>query len=103
MATQLVMENPNTGIVKKAPIGYSISTLFFGPLPALFRGDIKWAIIMALLDGTGIPWLVFPVIYNKLYVKKLLEKGFKVIDVEGDSVESVKRKLSINLPMLEKE
>ncbi len=102
MAIKLIMEHPNTGIIKRAPIGYSVTTLFFGPLPALLRGNLKWAVIMALLAGTGIPWLVFPFLYNKLYVKTLLNKGFKVIDAEGASIENIKRLLNINLPMLEK-
>jgi hypothetical protein len=102
MAVKLMMEHPNTGIIKRAPIGYSVTTLLFGPFPALLRGDWKWAVIMALLDGTGILWLVFPFLYNKLYVKQLLGKGFKVLDAEGDSVENIKRKLSINLPTLTK-
>lgn len=46
------------------------------------------------------PIVVFPFIYNKLYVEKLLEKGFKVKDVEGESFENAKRRLGINLPML---
>ena len=32
MATKLFFEHPATGITKQAPIGYSVTTLFFGPL-----------------------------------------------------------------------
>lgn len=95
------MENPNTGILKRAPIGFSWTTLFWQCLPALFRGDFKGFIIQLLLDGfLLVPVVIFPFIYNKLYIEKLLEKGFKVKDVEGESFENAKKRLGINLPML---
>jgi len=102
MATKLFLEHQTTGITKKAPIGYSVTTLLFGPFPALLRGDFKWFLIMCILSGTGLVFLLFPFIYNEMYVKKLLEKGFKVVHAEGDSVANIKQKLQINLPMLEK-
>jgi hypothetical protein len=99
---KLQMENPNTGILKNAPVGFSWTTLFFPCLPALFGGDIARFFIQLLLDGfLFIPVFIFPFIYNKLYVKKLLEKGFKVKDVEGGSLEDARTKLGINLPKFE--
>jgi hypothetical protein len=100
---KLLMENPNTGIIKNAPVGISYTTLFFGCLPALFRGDMKWFFIQLLIQSLtcGISSIVFAFIYNKIYVKKLLEKGFKVKDVEGGAFEEVKEILGINLPKFE--
>ena len=74
------MENPNTGIIKTAPVGFSWTTLFFGGFPSLFRGDIKWFIIQLIVDCFTfcVAVFVFPFICNKLYIKNLLEKGFKV-------------------------
>lgn len=95
------MENPNTGIVNKTPVGFSWTTLFFSALPALFRGDIKWFIIQLLLSWSCISQIIFAFIYNKLYIQKLLEKGFKVKDVEGGTLEDAKIKLSINLPQFD--
>jgi hypothetical protein len=95
---KLVMENPNTGIVKKAPVGFSWTTLFFSGFPALFRGDIKWFFIQVLLCWTGISFIIFAFIYNKIFIKKLLESGYKVKDVEGGTFEDAKTKLGINLP-----
>jgi TM2 domain-containing membrane protein YozV len=98
---KLLMENPNTGILKKAPAGFSWTTLFFSGFPALFRGDIKWFIIQVLLCWTGIAQIIFAFIYNKMYIEKLLEKGFKVKDVEGGTLEDASGKLGINLPKFE--
>ena len=95
------MENPHTGIIKNAPVGFSWTTLFFSVLPALFRGDFKWFLIQLLLSWTCISTLIFAVIYNKLYIQKLLENGFKVKDVEGGTVEDAKKYLGINLPTFE--
>jgi len=97
---KLTMEHPNTGIIKKAPVGFSWTTFFFGCFPALFRGDMKWFFIQLLCAAvTGnASTLVFMFIYNKLYTKKLLEKGFKVKAVEGGTLELASQKLGINLP-----
>jgi len=64
---------------KNAPTGFSWTTFFFGFFPAIIRGDIKWGLIMlgiALVTG-GLSWLVFPFIYNKIYIKSLIEIGYK--------------------------
>lgn len=74
------------GIVKSVPTGFSWTTLFFGPFPALIRGDILWGvgiIIASTLTG-GLAWLIFPFIYNKYYIKALLEKGYSPVDSVGD-------------------
>lgn len=97
------MENPHTGIMKKAPVGFSWATLFFSGFPALFRGDMKWffiQIIVSMFTGC-ISNIIFGFTYNKTYINTLLEKGFKVKTVEGGMLEEAIRKLGINLPKLE--
>src|ERR1039457_2436483 len=93
---KLLMENPNTGIIKTAPIG--------GRGIPFFRGDIKWSIIaillFACLNFIGIIIWAF-MNYNKIYIKELLEKGFKVKDVYGGTLEDARKKLGINLPQFE--
>lgn len=92
------LKNPDTGETVTAPIGFSWTTLFFGMWPALFRGDFKWGLIMFGLAvvTSGISLLVFPFLYNKLYVKNLLRNGYKVESVENGSVEVVSNKVSIS-------
>lgn len=99
---KIMVENPNTGIMKTAPVGFSWTTLFFGGFPALFRGDFKWFLIqlvVAVCTG-GLSNLVFAFLYNKTYIRELLEKGYKVKSTEGDTFENIKAKLGINLQVL---
>ena len=58
------------GVEKKAPHGFSWTTLFFGPIPALLRGDLKNAAIMFALAivTLSFAYLYFsfvPVGYNR--------------------------------------
>lgn len=74
------------GLIKEVKIGFSWTTFFFGFFPALFRGDLKWAAIIfvaTLAIGSftlglcsWIVTIVFAFIYNKLYIKDLIEKGY---------------------------
>lgn len=97
---KLILQHPHSGIIRKAPAGFSFTTLFFGPLPALFRGDFKWFIIQCLLSWMVIPLLVFAFVYNKIYLRKLLEHGYKVKSVEGTTIEALNAQLGLELPRL---
>ena len=101
----LTMENPHTGAMKQAPVGFSWTTLFFGFFPALIRGDWKWCIIQLILAMLtfGLSWFVFIFIYNKLYVKELISSGYKVKSVINGDVDFISSKLAIKLPMMEAE
>lgn len=77
----------NAGVIKQVKVGFSWTTFFFGLLPALFRGDLKWFIIMLIAEiilgsftvgiGAGIVGIVFAFIYNKIYIRGLLEKNWR--------------------------
>ncbi|MFO1119857.1 MAG: hypothetical protein U1E38_07100 [Rhodospirillales bacterium] len=101
--TKLLMENPKTGQLKEAPVGFSWTVFFFGFFPPLFRGDWKWAIIIFLLAllTWGLSNLIFMFIYNKLYIKDLLGDGFKVKSVGMGTVEQLSLKIGVNLPALD--
>jgi hypothetical protein len=100
---KLILEHPITGIIKKAPIGFNWRVIFFGFGPALFRGDLKNMFIQAILISatSGFAGIVFAVIYNKIYIKKLLTQGFKVKFVEGGTIESARLKLGVNFKTIE--
>jgi hypothetical protein len=99
----LMMENPQTGRIKDASVGFSWTTLFFGIFVPLVRGDGKWALIMFLLGllTFGLSWLVFPFLYNKLYLKDLLGNGFKVRLAAHGSVDALSSRLGMSLPLFE--
>ena len=99
---KLMMENPKTGQMKEAPVGFSWTTLFFGFFPALFRGNFKWAIIQLLLAliTLGLSGLVFIFIYNKLYIKDLVGEGYKVKSIVNSNIDQVNLKLGTHLPVL---
>ena len=91
MVVTLVHER--TKLTKQVKVGFSWTTLLFGFFPALFRGDFKWAIIQCLLNicTFGLSSLVFAFLYNKIYVRELIEKGYKATDPGSESILKAKR------------
>lgn len=72
------LKHSTSGVFKEAKIGFSWTSLFFGCLVPLFRGDFVWAILYAIITPITffVFWLIFPFIYNRIYIKGLLEKGY---------------------------
>lgn len=85
----MIMLKNDNGVVKTAPVGFSWTTLFFGFLVPLLRGDLKWAVIMGLVTavvgamtfGIGVifVWIFFAMKYNGIYLDDLKEKGYRVM------------------------
>lgn len=109
------MRNPELGITKKGFYGFSLTTLLFGPFPALFRTDFltfcvglgisfvfgsfsisrhfsPMAMILAQL-----PWLIWAFMYNRFYTCRLLERGY-VFDDAPETVEKARQVLKIKTP-----
>jgi hypothetical protein len=101
--TKLVFENPLTGQMREAPVGFAWTVLFFGFFPPMFRGDWKYCLIMFLCMFLtwGLAGLVFMFIYNKLYIKELIGQGFKVSSTPYPDIEHLNAKLGLRLPVLE--
>lgn len=97
---KISFEHPEIGIIRKAPVGFSWTTLFFGPLVCLFRKDWIGLLLMLLIDTLtfGVSIMLFPFFYNKLYIKRLLKKGYKVASTEGANIDRLKKKLELVLP-----
>ena len=104
MRVQLIND---ANVLKEAKVGFSWTTFFFGFFPALFRGDLKWAFIMFITAaiigtftlgiGAWIPGIVFSFIYNKIYIKELLEKGYRPANEYSENILSRKGIIRTNV------
>ncbi|MFD1706102.1 DUF2628 domain-containing protein [Siminovitchia sediminis] len=91
-----IMLQNDAGLSKEVKVGFSWTTFFFGFFPALFRGDLKWAAIMLIAElaigsftlglGSWAVAIIFAFIYNKIYIKELIEKGYKPANEEAKAV-----------------
>lgn len=89
---KVVLKNSG-GLTKQVKVGFSWTTFFFGFLPALFRGDLKWAVIMLIIEavlgsftlgiGSFVTGIVFSFVYNKIFIKELIEKGYQPANDES--------------------
>lgn len=73
--------------VEECKIGYSWTTLFFGFITPIFRNDFRGCGLMLILTLI-VPYvqlLVVPFIYNRLYIKGLLTKGYEPLS-ERDKI-----------------
>lgn len=106
--SKLSFTHPVFGTTKIAPVGYDWLCLVIGPLSPLVRGDFKWAFIVLVITfivgaiipifGAFISWGVFGVIYNKLYIKDLLDKGYQLSYVESHlTVHQLQAALELNI------
>ncbi|GAB3627475.1 hypothetical protein PTE30175_02163 [Pandoraea terrae] len=89
----IVFKHPTFGTIKNTPVGFSWTTALFGFFPALFRGDFKWAAIIfgvtcgvslvTMGFGAFVCWIVFGLMYNKMYIRELVAKGYVVDRIES--------------------
>ena len=52
---------------------------------------------LLMIVTAGLSSLVFMFIYNKIYIKGLIKKGFKPVSVEVGPMETISEKLKIDL------
>ena len=91
MAKIIMLEK--NGVQKQGFVGFSWTMLFFGFFVPLFRGDLKWAAIMffgtillgfaTLGIGGAVLGIVMSFVYNKIYIKDLIEKGWNPVGEEN--------------------
>lgn len=86
------------GARRSVPAGFSWTTLFFGPIPALLRGDLKWGAIQILVHlllswtfgiGNLIMAVVFAGIYNQKHLEGLIERGWEPVTGEALAARTV--------------
>ncbi|WP_198289579.1 hypothetical protein [Paracoccus sp. N5] len=84
--------------MREAPVGISWTTLFFGFIPALLRSDWVGAVIQLVIAFItfGLSGLIFMFLYNKMYLKRLLNEGFEVTGGTGD-VDYIQQRLGLQL------
>ena len=104
---RVILENPRTGQIRLAPVGFSWTMFFWGPFAPMFRGDWKWAIIVFVLAlifaGISfgflgwVPGVIGAFLWNKSYITRLVSDGFMVKDTErGSSLERLDRELGFS-------
>ena len=95
-------ENPRTGRMRSAPMGFSWTTFFFGPFPMLFRGAWKWFLIVLLTAVVtyGLAGFVWMFIINKLYLKDLIRDGYKLSSTDRSNTDGVAHYVGRRVPVL---
>ena len=85
-----------SGLVKKGYLGYSWSYLFFGWFVPIFRGELGVGLLdLAItLFSAGLSQLIFPFIYNRQHMTRLLLSGWQ-LDTQDPRYEWAKIKLNI--------
>lgn len=98
---KVYLKNPRTGHMREAPVGFSWTTFFFGFFPALFRSDWVGAGVQFLLSclTVGLSNLFFMFIYNKWYLKRLVNDGYEVTSSTGD-IAFIEQRISYQLPRM---
>lgn len=97
--SKVYFKHPPSGRMREAPVGFSWTTLFFGPLPALFRAHwVGFLVILITAFLTfGLSGLVFMFIYNKWYVKHLIGEGYKATEATAD-LDYLSQKIGMPIP-----
>ena len=121
--TTIYLEHPESGEIEKAPIGFSWTLLLFSFFLPLFRKDFgKFfelffiIIIFSVLDvvalrelGFRMSSIIVDIIliviflfygfkYNRMFLRKLISKGFLVMSSPGFSIKELEEKLEMKLP-----
>jgi len=87
MARRVSLSSVHTGELRDVPVGFSWTSLLFGPFVPLFRGDLKYffgivlgGFVFGILTygiAALVLWIWQAFSYNQRYVRSLLEKGYK--------------------------
>ena len=95
MASAIALTHPS-GLRQRAYVGFSWTSLFFGPMPATFRGDwlaffVYLALGVVFFFGIPILWLVWPFFYNRWHARRLVEKGYRI--EAANDIEAARRRV----------
>lgn len=98
--TRVTLSNTQSGAIKYAPVGFSWTTFFFGPFPALFRGDFLAALVMlmsfllvAIVTAplaygwiTGLFGVWVAAIYNRSFIARRQENGWTMDGMDTTAI-----------------
>lgn len=105
--SKIYMRNPVTGVRRTAPVGFSWTSFFFGPIPCIWRQDwlsalvvFGLSLVLALFGANFILWLLQGFFYNKYYLEKLANQGFQVEHWEGHPLAELEMDTGIRLTQL---
>jgi hypothetical protein len=84
MAKAVMLQHPVNGLIKKGYYGFSWTYLFFGWFVPLFRGELGVAALHLLFSVItfGFWQLIVAFLYNRQYMTRMLEKGYRLHDNE---------------------
>ena len=93
--------NPNTGVSKNSPVGFSWTTLLFAFFPALFRGHLleSFIILIVVIFLSLIGLNIMGFIYIKMYIKHSISEGFETVS-SSQELEHLQAHPGINLPQI---
>ena len=99
MARKVMLQHPETGLVRAGYYGFSWTFLFFGWWVPLIRGELVAAALHLLFTvfTFGIWQLIFAFLYNKQFMVRMLEKGYVLAD-RPEVMEAARVALGIGTP-----
>ena len=86
----------NSGLAKNGYVGYSWTYLVFGWFVPMFRGELGIGVLhfAFTLISAGLSQLIFPFIYNRQYMTRMLTSGWQ-LDSSDSNYDLVKHKLNV--------
>ncbi|MFM8555944.1 MAG: hypothetical protein ACKODG_07195 [Betaproteobacteria bacterium] len=99
MARKVMIQHPQTGIVRNGFYGFSWTYLFFGWWVPLIRGELGVAALHLLFTffTLGLWQVIVAFLYNRQFMIRMLEKGYVLADRE-DVMSAARVALGIGTP-----
>lgn len=87
MATKILIQHKNSGILKNGYYGYSWTYLIFGWFVPVFRGELGTGALHLLFTifTFGIWQLVVSFLYNRQYMTRMLTTGWHLAGSESEN------------------
>ena len=87
MASKIVIQHRESGLLKTGKYGFSWTYLFFGFLVPMFRGELGVGALHLLFTIVtfGIWQIVMCFIYNKQYMTRMLTGGWRLAGSESEN------------------